>query len=59
MGAGWFFVCVKIGLAIALVFLFVDYAKEKPLYARILLIVMIAIGIGPGMHNLILYSVAG
>tara|TARA_B000000460_G_C21474946_1_gene374334 strand:+ start:53 stop:874 length:822 start_codon:yes stop_codon:yes gene_type:complete len=59
MGAGWFFVCVKIGLAIALVFLFVDYVKEKPLYARILLIVMIAIGIGPGMHNLILYSVAG
>lgn len=59
IGAGWLFVCIKIGLAIALVFLFVDYVKEKPLYARILLIVMIAVGIGPGMHNLILYSVAG
>ncbi|MFL2521396.1 MAG: DUF63 family protein [Halobacteriales archaeon] len=59
IGVSWLFVCVKIVLAIALVFLFVDYTKEKPLYARILLIVMIAIGIGPGMHNLILYSVVG
>ena len=59
IGVSWLFVCVKIVLAITLVFLFVDYTKEKPLYARILLIVMIAIGIGPGMHNLILYSVVG
>ena len=59
IGVSWLVVCVKIVLAITLVFLFVDYTKEKPLYARILLIVMIAIGIGPGMHNLILYSVVG
>ena len=59
IGGGWVFIFVKIVLAITLVFLFVDYVKEKPLSARIFLIVMISIGIGPGIHNLILYSVAG
>ena len=59
IGSGWLFVCVKIALAAYMVVLFAEYIREKPLNARIFLIVMIAIGIGPGIHNLILYSVAG
>ena len=59
IGAGWLFVCVKIGLAVYMAVLFTEYIREKPLNARICLIIMIAVGIGPGIHNLILYSVAG
>jgi uncharacterized membrane protein len=55
IGAGWLFVLVKTVLAIAIVVLFTEYVREAPRRGRLLLTLIAAIGLGPGMHNLMLF----
>lgn len=57
LGTGWLFVLVKVGVAIAVVWVFADYVQEDPVVGNLLLGVIIAVGLGPGVHNLLLYTV--
>lgn len=57
IGVGWLFVAVKLGLAVVIVWLFADYLREEPVRAYILLGLIMAVGLGPGAHNLFLYTV--
>ena len=57
-GVGWLFVVVKVGIASLVVWLFVDFVREDPQQARLLLLVIAAVGLGPGVHNLLLYTVS-
>lgn len=59
IGAGWLFVIVKIALAWLIVVLMVDYVRDRPGEGYALLALVAAVGLGPGVHNLLLFSVAG
>lgn len=58
-GIGWFFVGVKLLLALVVVWLFADYVREEPTEGYLLLGVVAAVGLGPGAHNLLLFAIAG
>lgn len=55
IGVGWLFVVVKLGLASLIVIWFADYIDESPTNAYLVFTLLIAIGLGPGIHNLLLY----
>ncbi len=57
IGVGWLFVLVKITLALLIVSLFEEYVREQPRQARVLLGIVAAVGIGPGIHNLLLFTI--
>ncbi|WP_306056138.1 DUF63 family protein [Natronococcus wangiae] len=57
VGGGWLFVLVKVALALAIVGLFKDYVEDAPRQARTLLALVAAIGLGPGIHNVLLFLV--
>ncbi|MFB6228891.1 MAG: DUF63 family protein, partial [Halobacteriales archaeon] len=57
LGAGWLFVLVKLGLAMAIVHLFAEYVREDPRQAFILLALIVAVGLGPGSQNVLLFAV--
>lgn len=57
IGAGWLFVLVKLGLAMAIVHLFAEYVREDPRQAFVLLALIIAVGLGPGSQNVLLFAV--
>lgn len=57
IGAGWLFVLAKVILALAVVGLFTDYVREEPRQARLLLGLVAAVGLGPGVHNVLLFIV--
>lgn len=57
LGAGWLFILVKIVLAGIIVRYFRNYVDEKPSEARLVLLVIAAVGLGPGVHNLFLFLV--
>lgn len=59
VGVGWLFVLVKLGLAGAIVAVFADLVEEDPRQGHLLLALIAAVGLGPGVHNLLLYAVAG
>ncbi|WP_267640668.1 DUF63 family protein [Haloarchaeobius amylolyticus] len=59
IGAGWLFVLVKIVLALVIVAAFKEYVDEEPRQARLLLTFVAAVGFGPGVHNLVLFTVSG
>ncbi|MEF8779452.1 MAG: DUF63 family protein [Haloferacaceae archaeon] len=59
VGAGWLFVVVKLAVAGLVVSLFEDYLAEDPGEALLLLGFVAAVGLGPGVHNLLLFAVAG
>ena len=59
VGAGWLFVLVKLALAAGIVVLFREWAREDPRQARLVLLLLAAVGLGPGFHNLLLFAVAG
>lgn len=59
IGAGWLFVAVKLTLALVVVWLFADYVREEPVEGYLLLAVVAAVGLGPGVHNLLLFAVVG
>ncbi len=58
IGAGWLFVLVKVALALVIVGLFTDFVREEPRRARVLLGLIAAVGLGPGVHNVLLFAVA-
>ncbi len=57
LGAGWLFVLVKLGLAVAIVHLFAEYVRDEPRQAFLLLGLIIAVGLGPGAQNVLLFAV--
>ncbi|WP_226005330.1 DUF63 family protein [Natrinema salinisoli] len=58
IGAGWLFVLVKVGLAMVILGLFREYVEEQPQQARLLLAFVAAVGLGPAVHNTLLFTVA-
>lgn len=59
LGTGWLFVAVKLAVAGVVVALFAGLVEEDPRQGYLLLAVVAAVGLGPGIHNLLLYAVAG
>ncbi|GAB3019090.1 DUF63 family protein [Natronobiforma cellulositropha] len=57
IGAGWVFVLVKVVLALLIVSLFKEYVRERPRQARLILGLVAAVGLGPGVHNVLLFVV--
>lgn len=55
VGVGWAFVGVKVVLAVVIVALMADYVEESPAEGRLLLAGLAAVGLGPGVHNLLLF----
>jgi uncharacterized membrane protein len=58
LGAGWLFVLLKLALAAAVVVLLAGYVREEPAEGYLLLGAVAAVGLGPGVHNLLLFAVA-
>lgn len=58
LGAGWLFVVVKLAVAAGVVVLLADSVREAPREGRLLLLLVAAVGLGPGVHNLVLFAVA-
>ncbi|GAB3683670.1 DUF63 family protein [Salinarchaeum chitinilyticum] len=59
IGAGWLFVLVKLLVASVIVVLFREWLREEPQEARLALAAVAALGLGPGMNNVILFAVSG
>ncbi|QHS17984.1 DUF63 family protein [haloarchaeon 3A1-DGR] len=59
LGVGWLFVLVKLALVCGIVVLFADYVEADPTEGYLLLGFIAAVGLGPGAHNLLLFTVAG
>lgn len=59
VGAAWLFVVVKAALACFVVAVMVDYVREDPREGRLLLALIAAVGLGPGAHNLLLFTITG
>jgi len=57
LGGGWLFVLVKLALAGVVVSLFGEYVAEEPREGYLLLGLIAAVGLGPGAHNLLLFTV--
>ncbi|GAD53266.1 hypothetical protein MBEHAL_2026 [Halarchaeum acidiphilum MH1-52-1] len=58
LGVGWLFIAVKLVLAVGIVLLLADYVREAPTEGYLLLAFIAAVGLGPGAHNLLLFTVA-
>jgi uncharacterized membrane protein len=58
IGGAWLFVVVKLLVAGAVVVLFADYVREEPTEGYLLLGLVAAVGLGPGVHNVVLFAVA-
>ncbi|WP_254535450.1 DUF63 family protein [Halomarina litorea] len=58
LGTVWLFVLVKVALAMGVVVLMADYVEEAPREGFLLLAGVAAVGLGPGAHNLVLFSIA-
>ncbi|GGM56440.1 putative membrane protein [Halarchaeum rubridurum] len=58
LGVGWLFIVVKLVVAVAVVVLLADYVREAPTEGFLLLALVAAVGLGPGAHNLLLFTVA-
>ena len=58
VGAGWLFVAVKLGVASVVVWLFADLIDAEPTRSRLLLGFVAAVGLGPAVHNLLLFTIA-
>lgn len=59
IGTVWLFVLVKLSLAALLVWILADYVREDPRGGRLLLVLVAAVGLGPGAHNLVLFAITG
>lgn len=58
LGVGWLFVLVKLLVAAGVVTLLADLVREDPTEGRLLLGFVAAVGLGPGVHNVLLFIVA-
>lgn len=59
LGTGWLFVLVKLVLAGVIVVLFAEYVETEPTEGRLLLGFIAAVGLGPGIHNVLLFVATG
>ena len=59
LGVGWLFVVVKIVVASIVVVLFREYVADEPAEGYTLLGFIAAVGLGPGVHNLLLFAITG
>jgi uncharacterized membrane protein len=57
LGRGWLFVLVKLAVVGVVVALLADYVREDPDEGFLLLGFVAAVGLGPGVHNLLLFAV--
>lgn len=57
VGAGWLFVVIKVVLALVIVAAFREFLEESPRRARLLLAFVAAVGFGPGVFNLLQFTV--
>jgi len=57
IGTAWLFVLVKIVLAAVILVAFRESYEERPAATRMVLILVAAVGLGPGVHNLVLFTV--
>ncbi|WMT09634.1 DUF63 family protein [Natrinema thermotolerans] len=57
VGAGWLFVLVKVALALVIVGLFREYVADRPQQGRTVLALVAAVGLGPAVHNVLLFTV--
>lgn len=58
LGEAWLFVLVKVVVATLVLFAFRDYVREEPAEGSLLLGLVAAVGLGPGVHNLVLFAIA-
>ncbi|MFC6834943.1 DUF63 family protein [Halomarina ordinaria] len=58
LGAAWLFVLVKVALALVVVTVLAEYVEEDPTAGWLLLAAVTAVGLGPGAHNLVLFTMA-
>ncbi|WP_336036321.1 DUF63 family protein [Halobacterium yunchengense] len=58
LGTGWLFVLVKTLLAAGVVVLLADYVREDAAEGYLLLAFVAAVGLGPGVHNVLLFVAA-
>ncbi|MFB6270517.1 MAG: DUF63 family protein [Halobacterium sp.] len=58
LGEGWLFVLVKTALAAGVVVLLADYVREDATEGYLLLAFVAAVGLGPGVHNVLLFVAA-
>lgn len=58
LGTVWLFVLVKIAVVSLLVVTFAEYVQAEPSRGNALLGLVAAVGLGPGIHNLLLFAVA-
>ena len=59
IGVGWIFLLLKIAISVLVVWLFADFVEEQPRQAFLLLALIAAVGLGPAVHNLLLFMVIG
>jgi uncharacterized membrane protein len=59
IGTGWLFVLVKLAVALVVVQFVRDLVAEDPTQGHLLLVVVAAVGLGPGVHNVLLFAVTG
>lgn len=57
LGAGWLFLLVKLALGVGVVWLLAPTVERQPRQGHLLLAVVAAVGLGPGAHNLLLFTV--
>jgi uncharacterized membrane protein len=57
VGGGWLFVLVKLAVAAAVVAALTETVREAPTQGRLLLGFVAAVGLGPGVHNVLLFTV--
>jgi uncharacterized membrane protein len=58
LGRAWLFVVVKVALATGILVLLGDFAREEPQRGFLVLGGVAAVGLGPGVHNLVLFAIA-
>ncbi|MFC7008014.1 DUF63 family protein [Halalkalicoccus salilacus] len=59
IGVGWLFVLVKVAIALGIVWLMAEYVEDAPGEGYLLLGAIAAVGLGPGVHNLLLFAIGG
>jgi len=59
IGSGWLFVLVKLVVVSVVVVALTETVREAPTQGRLLLGFVAAVGLGPGVHNVLLFAVAG
>ena len=58
VGSAWLFIVVKAALACGVTLLLADYVREDPEEGRLLFVLVAAVGLGPGAHNLLLFTIS-